>query len=58
MHCNPSLHSIPTLFLLLIIVALFSPDPIWFVVMLGLLVWMGISRLVRGEVFRYERGIM
>jgi peptide/nickel transport system permease protein len=46
-----TLQSIPTLFLLLIIVALFSPDPLWFVVILGLLGWMGTSRLVRGEVF-------
>ncbi|OGO16886.1 MAG: hypothetical protein A2Z14_01795 [Chloroflexi bacterium RBG_16_48_8] len=46
-----TLQSIPTLFLLLIIVALFSPTPFWFVVVLGLLGWMGTSRLVRGEVF-------
>jgi peptide/nickel transport system permease protein len=46
-----TLQSIPFLFLLLIIVALFAPDPIWFVLILGFLGWMGTSRLVRGEVF-------
>jgi len=46
-----TLQSIPTLFMLLIIVALFAPDPFWFVMILGFLGWMGTSRLVRGEVF-------
>jgi peptide/nickel transport system permease protein len=46
-----TLQSIPTLFLLLIIVALFAPTPFWFVMILGFLGWMGTSRLVRGEVF-------
>lgn len=46
-----TLQSIPTLFLLLIIVALFAPDPFWLVLILGFLGWMGTSRLVRGEVF-------
>jgi peptide/nickel transport system permease protein len=46
-----TLQSIPTLFLLLIIVALFAPDPFWLVMILGFLGWMGTSRLVRGEVF-------
>jgi peptide/nickel transport system permease protein len=43
--------SIPTLFLLLIIVALFAPDAFWLIMVLGFLGWMGTSRLVRGEVF-------
>jgi peptide/nickel transport system permease protein len=46
-----TLQSIPFLFLLLIIVALFAPTPFWFVMILGFLGWMGTSRLVRGEVF-------
>jgi peptide/nickel transport system permease protein len=46
-----TLQSIPTLFLLLIIVALFAPDPFWLVMILGFVGWMGTSRLVRGEVF-------
>jgi len=46
-----TLQSMPFLFLLLIIVALFTPDPFWFVMILGFLGWMGTSRMVRGEVF-------
>jgi peptide/nickel transport system permease protein len=46
-----TLQSIPTLFLLLIVVALFSPSAFWLVVILGFLGWTGTSRLVRGEVF-------
>lgn len=43
--------SIPTLFLLLIVVALFAPDAFWLIMILGFLGWMGTSRIVRGEVF-------
>ncbi len=46
-----TIQSIPTLFLLLIVVALFSPSAFWLVVILGFLGWTGTSRLVRGEVF-------
>ena len=44
-----TLNSIPGLFLLLMVVALFSPGPIIFVMVLGLLGWTGTMRLVRGE---------
>jgi len=46
-----TLQSIPTLFLLLIIVALFSPSAIWLTMIFGFLGWMNVSRIVRGEVF-------
>lgn len=46
-----TLQSIPQIFLLLIIFALFSPTPTWLVIILGFLGWGGTSRLVRGEVF-------
>jgi peptide/nickel transport system permease protein len=44
-----TLSSIPTLFLLLIIAAVFSPGPLVLIVVLGFLGWLNIARLVRGE---------
>lgn len=44
-----TLNSIPDLYLLLIIVALFKPTPLIFILVLGLLSWTGTLRLVRGE---------
>lgn len=44
-----TLNSIPQLFLLLIIAAIFDPSPTVFIIVLGLLGWPGILRLVRGE---------
>jgi peptide/nickel transport system permease protein len=44
-----TLSSIPTLFLLLIIAAVFSPGPATLVIVLGFLGWLSIARLVRGE---------
>jgi peptide/nickel transport system permease protein len=46
-----TLQSIPQIFLLLIVFALFSPTPTSLVLILGFLSWVGTSRLVRGEVF-------
>ena len=46
-----TLQSIPQIFLLLIIFALFAPTPTWLVIILGFLGWVGTCRLVRGEVF-------
>lgn len=46
-----TLQSIPQIFLLLIIFALFAPTPTWLVIILGFLGWVGTTRLVRGEVF-------
>ncbi|HET8567751.1 MAG TPA: ABC transporter permease [Candidatus Limnocylindria bacterium] len=45
------LNSIPTLFLLLIITALFSPSPTVLILVLGLLFWTGITLFVRGQTF-------
>jgi len=45
------LNSIPTLFLLLIITALFSPSALTLIVILGLLGWAGITLFVRGQCF-------
>ena len=44
-----TLNSIPTLFLLIIIAAVFSPGPFTLIMVLGFLGWTGITRLVRGE---------
>jgi peptide/nickel transport system permease protein len=46
-----TLNSLPTLLLLLIIVAIFRPTPIVLILVLGLLGWTGTVRLVRGETF-------
>ena len=45
------LNSIPTLFLLLIVAALFSPGPPTLVLILGLLGWTGTANFVRGQTF-------
>ncbi|MEO1290578.1 MAG: ABC transporter permease [Chloroflexota bacterium] len=44
-----TLGSIPGLFLLLMVVSLFRPGPTAFILILGLLGWIGTMRLVRGE---------
>lgn len=44
-----TLNSIPQLFLLLMISALFRPSPFVFILILSFLGWTGIMRLVRGE---------
>lgn len=44
-----TLNSIPSLFLLLVISAIFRPTPTTFILLLGLLGWTGTMRLVRGE---------
>ncbi|MFN8421371.1 MAG: ABC transporter permease [Anaerolineae bacterium] len=44
-----TLGSIPTLFLLLIIAAVFSPGPMVLILVLGGLGWLSTARLVRGE---------
>ena len=45
------LNSIPTLFLLLIIAALFTPGTITLIVILGMIGWTGIANFVRGQTF-------
>ncbi len=44
-----TLSSIPDLFLLLIVSAVFSPGPLTLILIFGLLSWSGTTRLVRGE---------
>jgi peptide/nickel transport system permease protein len=44
-----TLHSIPTLFLLLIISVLFTPGPTQLVLIVGLLFWQSITLFVRGQ---------
>jgi len=46
-----TLQSIPTLFLLLIIAAIWTPGPATLTVVIGLLFWTGISLFVRGQTF-------
>lgn len=46
-----TLNSIPSLFLLLIVAAVFRPSPATLIVVLGFLGWTGFTRLVRGETF-------
>jgi peptide/nickel transport system permease protein len=45
-----TLQSVPTIFLLLIVVALFEPSAFWLTMIFGFLGWTGAARLVRGEV--------
>ena len=46
-----TLNSIPSLFVLIIVAAIFRPGPITITLTLGLLGWTGTTRLVRGETF-------
>lgn len=46
-----TLNSIPSLFLLLIVAAVFKPSPTTLILVLGFLGWTSFTRLVRGETF-------
>ena len=46
-----TLNSIPTIFLLIIITALFSPGALTLTVIIGVLFWTGITNFVRGQTF-------
>ena len=46
-----TLSSMPPLFILLLVSALWAPEPEMLVVILALIGWFGTCRLVRGEVF-------
>lgn len=46
-----TLQSIPTIFLLLIIAAIWTPGPVTLTVVIGALFWTGISLFVRGQTF-------
>lgn len=45
-----TISSIPSIFLLILVAVIFSPSPESLIILLGLLGWIGTSRLVRGEV--------
>jgi peptide/nickel transport system permease protein len=47
-----TLVSIPGIYLLIIVTAIFSPDPLTLTLFLGLLGWFGTARLIRGNVFK------
>ncbi len=44
--------SIPSIYLLIIVTAVFKPNPITLTLFLGLLGWFGTARLIRGNVFK------
>ena len=46
-----TLGSIPLLFLLIILSRIFTPGPEGLAILIGVFGWMGISRLVRGQIF-------
>jgi peptide/nickel transport system permease protein len=46
-----TLGSIPLLFLLIILSRIFSPGPEGLALLIGIFSWMGLSRLVRGQIF-------
>ena len=46
----------PRLFLVLLLVAFVQPGPVWIVLVLGLTGWMGVARVVRGQVLQ-QRGV-
>ena len=46
-----TLNSIPAIFLLLIIATLFTPGPLTLIIVIGALLWTGISLFVRGQTF-------
>ena len=47
-----TLVSIPGIYLLIIVTAIFKPNPITLTLFLGLLGWFGTARLIRGNVFK------
>ncbi len=47
-----TLSSIPDLYLLILVAAIFKPSPTTLILFLGLLGWFGTARLIRGNVFK------
>lgn len=54
MRLTDALMSIPSLFLLLIILTIFEGGTVTIILVLGLTSWMGVSRIVRGEMLRWK----
>jgi peptide/nickel transport system permease protein len=50
MRCVDALLAFPVLFLMILVSALVRPDPALLVLLLGLTSWMGVARLVRGQI--------
>jgi peptide/nickel transport system permease protein len=50
MRLVDGLLAFPVLFLMILVASVFRPDPVALVVLLGLTSWMGVARLVRGQV--------
>jgi len=49
-----TLVSIPTIYLLIIVVAIFQPNPLTLTLFLGFLGWFGTARFMRGNVFKVK----
>jgi peptide/nickel transport system permease protein len=47
-----TLASIPDIYLLIIVAAIFKPSPTTLILFLGLLGWFGTARLIRGNIFK------
>ena len=54
MRFTDALMALPTFFLLLIVLAIFGGGVTTLIVVVGLTSWMGVARLVRGEVLRWR----
>jgi peptide/nickel transport system permease protein len=54
MRITDALMALPTFFLLLIVLAIFGGGAWTLTVVIGLTAWMGVARLVRGEVLRWR----
>lgn len=55
MRFTDALMSIPSLFLLLIILSIFSGGTLTVIIVIGLTSWMGVARIVRGETLRWKQ---
>lgn len=53
MRFTDAMMAIPTFFLLLLILTIFGGSVLTIIVVIGLTSWMGIARLVRGEILRF-----
>jgi peptide/nickel transport system permease protein len=54
MRVTDALMALPTFFLLLIVLAIFGGGAVTLTIVIGMTSWMGVARLVRGEVLRWR----
>jgi len=54
MRITDALMALPTFFLLLIVLAIFGGGAVTLTIVIGLTSWMGVARLVRGELLRWR----